>query len=272
MATEIIDDDEELKDGLDLLHSGIVMARHEKLSESPPPDKCRTLDYGTGTGIWAIQIAEKITPGKGEVLGFAVEKLQPDLAILPTKITNVSFRHGDLETLWRPEDQFGFVHTRVLPNDARDWLEFYRTAHKHLKEGGTFEMEALSLELLSDVEVPYSSRNLLLDHLNRVTINGDKKHLDFGNTKQLLDFEKTKQLLNHAGFRHIKEIIIPLPINPWDDPQDEKNYHRKSLGKRFNVILDFLLGIGQFARQDLGPSPQDLEEIYRLSNRAYCRL
>ncbi|KAK1996460.1 hypothetical protein LX36DRAFT_722984 [Colletotrichum falcatum] len=182
------------------------------------------------------------------------------IEILPK---NLSFRLGDLETLWMPEDQFDLIHTRVLPNDTRNWSEFYRTAHKHLREEGTLEIEALSLELSSDGKMPDLSPDLLLNHLNRETTNGDKKHLDF---------EKTKQLLDRAGFFHINETIIPLPTNPWDDEWDEKNSHRKDLGNRFNFGLQFLLGIGDFTPPGRDPRPQALEAIYSLSNHAYCRL
>ncbi|KDN60777.1 hypothetical protein CSUB01_05969 [Colletotrichum sublineola] len=138
-------DKEKLKDGLDLLHNVILLARNGKLMERPPPPHGRILDDDTGTGIWAIEVAREVH--EGEVLGFAASKLQPAAENRPA---NLEFRLGDRNTLWTLQDQFGLIHTRVLPADTRNWSEYYRMAYELLRIGGTLEIEALSLELSSD--------------------------------------------------------------------------------------------------------------------------
>ena len=63
----IVHDDElqAEKDRMDIYHTMFLTARHQQLHHAPlvkpPPESdepCRVLDVGTGTGIWAIDMAE----------------------------------------------------------------------------------------------------------------------------------------------------------------------------------------------------------------------
>lgn len=48
-------------DRMDIYHKLFLVARHEQLHRAPlipSPDGLRILDVGTGTGIWAIDMAE----------------------------------------------------------------------------------------------------------------------------------------------------------------------------------------------------------------------
>ena len=50
-------------DRMDIMHKLFLVARHEELHKSPlvaNSDGLRILDVGTGTGIWAIDMAESV--------------------------------------------------------------------------------------------------------------------------------------------------------------------------------------------------------------------
>lgn len=61
-ASELMRGNEQLEmDRMDIYHKLFLVARHEKLHSTPlmfsPDSKLRVLDLGTGTGIWAIDMA-----------------------------------------------------------------------------------------------------------------------------------------------------------------------------------------------------------------------
>ena len=48
---------------MDIFHTLFLVARHQRLHDAPDPpneDGSRILDVGTGTGIWAIDMAELV--------------------------------------------------------------------------------------------------------------------------------------------------------------------------------------------------------------------
>ncbi|WQF76979.1 Putative S-adenosyl-L-methionine-dependent methyltransferase superfamily [Colletotrichum destructivum] len=247
-------DDETQKDGWDYVHHVMTqLALKGQYFETLRPSHCLVLDYGTGTGIWAIEVANQIYRDGGKVVGFGAPNLRP--TSIPT---NLEFLEEGRADLWGRKDRFDLIHTRVLPGDKRDWPGFFKEAFGHLKSGCCLEIEALNLELLCDYDRPTLNRNLLLKNLNRE---------DTDNGKQDLDFGRTKELLKGAGFVNVKEDIVTLPISPWSE-----DYRNWWLGHRFNICVEFFLRTGQYAPPGMDPHPSDLKEIYELHNRYYCRL
>ncbi|KZL80590.1 hypothetical protein CI238_13103 [Colletotrichum incanum] len=244
-------EEEAHKDGLDLLHQVFMTALNGKFFQLRPKPNSLILDDETRTGIWAIGAGEEIQAIGGEVFGFSALNLQPD--------HNVCFYLGNRETLWARGDRFDLIHTRVLPDDMRNWPDYYKKAYGHLNVGGTLEIEALNLELFWDCEEPTFNRNWFLDHLTRAPTYGDK---------QYLNFKYTKQLLENAGFRDIKETTINLPINP----VVAGNTHRQKLGNHFNFGLQVLFKIRDFTPPGSESHPPSFDWIYSLRNRAYCKL
>ena len=57
------------KDRMDIYHSMFLVARKDKLHNAPIvgpiTDQTRILDVGTGTGIWAIDMAELVRSARG---------------------------------------------------------------------------------------------------------------------------------------------------------------------------------------------------------------
>jgi len=72
--------DEQEMDRMDIFHKFFQVARHEVLHTAPfTPnyDGPRILDIGTGTGIWAIDMADKYP--NAEVLGIDLSLIQPSM-------------------------------------------------------------------------------------------------------------------------------------------------------------------------------------------------
>ena len=101
-----------------------------------PSEPQRILDVGTGTGIWAIEMADKFP--SAFVVGTDLSPIQPNL--VPP---NVQFYVDDAEADWTFSDseKFDFVHGRALCGGIADWPRFYAQAYESLKPGGWMEMQ-----------------------------------------------------------------------------------------------------------------------------------
>ncbi|KZL82904.1 methyltransferase domain-containing protein [Colletotrichum incanum] len=247
---------ENFKDGWDVLHHLIThLARVGIYCEQDLPFNSRVLDYEPGTGIWTIELCRAIGENGGKIYGYPASKLQPE----KVNLENLCFLLKGENNMWEQQKNFDLIHTRVLPGDVRDWGGFYEEAHRHLNPGGFLEIEALNLELFCDCAIPTLDPNLLLNYLERSSMDTGKQHLNF---------ETTEELLMKAGFINIKKRIIELPINPWD----KENNHRRELGRFCNLSLQFILKTREFAPPGVNKRPPALEGIYYPETRAYCTL
>lgn len=94
------------------------------------------LDYGTGTGIWAIDFADEHPIAN--VIGIDLSPIQPEWAP-----PNCKFYVDDAESDWvfRPDEAFDFVHGRSMCGSISDFDALYRKCYKHLKPGGWVELQ-----------------------------------------------------------------------------------------------------------------------------------
>ncbi|KZL80687.1 regulator of secondary metabolism, partial [Colletotrichum incanum] len=253
----------DLKDGVDLTHHVVTNLARKKHSDrllycllSLQEEVVQVLDFEMRTGIWAKEVAEIIQRYGGEVVGFGTSNLLPISPLLPMDLSVILQNQS---ILWERKNCFNLIHSRVFPFDKRDWPTFYKKAYQSLKPGGWLEQEALNLKLLC--KNPATRPTLCLETLVRT------KH-ETTDGGEYLDFEATKASLEQAGFINVKEMVIELPINPWDkiDPS------RCDLVHCFNIVLEFLLKTGQFAPLGSNAYPPDLSEIYKLQYRACCTL
>lgn len=92
------------------------------------------LDIGTGTGIWAIEMAD--TYPDAQVTGTDLSPIQPDL--VPP---NCVFEIDDATLDWTWDDgHFDFVHVREMFGSIRDWPAFFAEARRCTKPGGWVEI------------------------------------------------------------------------------------------------------------------------------------
>lgn len=105
-----------------------------ELHLAPVKDPHEILDVGTGTGIWAIQMADKFPDA--QITGTDLSPIQPDL-VPPNCLFEID--DASLEWTWE-ENHFDFVHVRELFGSIADWDLFFREALRCIAPGGHLEI------------------------------------------------------------------------------------------------------------------------------------
>ncbi|KAB2575618.1 Secondary metabolism regulator LAE1 [Lasiodiplodia theobromae] len=213
--------DEQEKDRMDIFHKLFLVARREALHQAPvvPAYQPRILDLGCGTGIWAIDMADKYLDA--EVLGLDLVNIQPD-KIPP----NLRFRiPRDYESPWSlGEDSWDLIHLRMACGSVSSWPELYQKIFSHLKPGhGWIEQVEIDLEpRCDDGTLPPGSP--LVQWYQYVSDATERA------ARPLAYNHNTRRLLEMAGFIDIQETIIRAPYNSW--PADP---HQKEIGRWYNL-------------------------------------
>lgn len=142
----MLPNDEPERDRLDMQYWAIHEALDKNLFFAPIGDHPQNiLDIGTGTGIWAIDVAD-LYPS-ASVLGTDLSPIQPTW--VPP---NASFElHDCIQYPWEFNQKFDLIHTQLINAFAvRNWQEFYEEAYRNLKPGGWVESHEFDLMIKSD--------------------------------------------------------------------------------------------------------------------------
>ncbi|RPB03580.1 S-adenosyl-L-methionine-dependent methyltransferase [Choiromyces venosus 120613-1] len=177
----------------------------------------RILDVGTGTGIWAMDVADRYP--SAVVIGNDLSPIQPTW--VPP---NIQFEVDDVEAEWTyAADSFDLVHIRYMMACISDWPKLFKQAYRVTKPGGYLESAEPTLQIFCndgslDLESPMAmwSKNMI-------------KSADlFGKPGNIAHL--TKGWMIDAGFVNVEEKILRLPVGPW--PKDPL---LKEIG-RFNML------------------------------------
>jgi len=190
------------------------MVLHGELYTAPiSPSSCeRVLDVGTGTGIWALEMAD-LSPST-IVIGTDISAIQP-LWVPP----NCSFYVDDAETTWTFNEPFDFIHGRALCGGIADWPEFYRQAYRSLKPGGWMEMQEHECWLNSDDDT-INNAPWCREWIQNVDIASTKVG------KRLNVAHLHRQWMIDAGFMDVEQDVHKIPIGSWP-----KNKKLKEIGR-----------------------------------------
>ncbi|OKL59758.1 hypothetical protein UA08_04502 [Talaromyces atroroseus] len=202
-------------DRLDLFHEILLRRCNGELFMAPiGTNPQRILDLGTGTGIWAIDMARILILFLGDkfpsaqVLGNDLSPIQPTL--VPP---NVAFEVDDVENDWVYSQQFDFIHARYLAGAIKDWSRLIDQAFKFTRPGGWVEFQDFDMEFytLHGDFAPGCS----LDRWTKMVVNGLKQ---MGAEPE--PGPKLKGWLKDARFINIHEKVLPIPVGIW--PKSEE--------------------------------------------------
>lgn len=213
----LLPNDEQEQKRLDMTHHLWNLVGDDKLYQTPEREWKRILDAGTGTGIWAIDIADKHP--EATVIGVDLSPIQPGW--LPP---NCQFEVDDLEEEWTFRHPFSLMFFRSMIASFKDWSFVLKQAFEHLEPGGCIEIQDNVYPLASD-DNTITGTNIL--RWSELMVQAADK---IGRPITVAPYFKS--MLADAGFIDIVATRKKIPTGTW--PKDP---HYKELGIWSRLIL-----------------------------------
>lgn len=208
---------------LDFQHCFMLILLDGRLHLAPIGETPQNvLDIGTGTGIWAIEFAERYE--SASVIGTDLSPIQPEF--VPQ---NCVFEIDDAEDEWLYTEKFDFIHMRGMMTCFADPKSILQKAYNQLVPGGFLEMQ--------DGIFPLQCHN---DTLEGTPLDQwSKACVEAGEVtgRAWTNASNYKRWMEEIGFEDIKEKIFEVPTNNW--PRGKKV---KELGLWFYENMKDALG------------------------------
>ncbi|KAL1875318.1 hypothetical protein VTK73DRAFT_10155 [Phialemonium thermophilum] len=226
--------DEEERDRLDIFHKFFTVARRGQIHSAPLfPNQAphRVLDLGCGTGIWAIDMAEKYYDESIYVKGLDLILMQP--AEIPR---NLEFAQMDVETPWQgiEPNSWDLIHLRTLKGSIQSWPQLYAQIFRHLKPyyGHIEQVEIDWTPYCDDGTLPNPS-------YTKLWVNELLGAMDDHGRSMTVNSQETISQLQNAGFVDIKEEVIKIPFSGWPTEKTARD-----TGRWFNLgFTNGLMGL-----------------------------
>ena len=198
--------DERQNNGLDIAHHFMLMLKDDRLFEAPIRHPRRVLDVGTGTGIWAIDMADAYPAA--HVIGTDISPIQPSW--VPP---NCVFHIDDAQLPWTyAPESFDLVHMRALYGSISDWGGLYRQAYQALEPGGWLEDTEINIHLYSDIAAVRDDPGHIFKRWAHVFWEGGDR---INKTLRIANDGAMRKLIAAAGFINVAERTYQVPIGTW---------------------------------------------------------
>jgi trans-aconitate methyltransferase len=208
-------DDAELE-RLNIVHHMLKKALGNRIHLAPlPSGSQRVLDLGTGTGIWAIEMAD--TYPQAEILGNDLSASQPSW--VPP---NVRFEVDDFESTWAYGISFDFVFGRTLCCSVANWPQLVKQAYENIRPGGLVEFEDYNLRLYSEDGTLRESGDLV--RWSQLLMDCACK---LG--KEPSPGPHLEDWMKEAGFVNVVHQKFKLPVGPWAKDKRQVRYSLRFL-------------------------------------------
>ncbi|CCX16256.1 Similar to Demethylmenaquinone methyltransferase; acc. no. Q9RRT0 [Pyronema omphalodes CBS 100304] len=225
----LLPNDEQEQDRMQIVDTMLSLLLDGELHLSPLSHPRRILDVGTGTGVWASDMAYKFPNTR--VIGTDLSPIQvatPD---------NCTFEIEDADDNWLyPPNYFSMVHTRNLLGGITNWKRFFDETYRSLHPNGWLELHESPYKIYSN-NPAYTDIPLM----RTVTLFSDiSARLGRVCGEEVFGF---KALMEAAGFVDVTETRYRLPIGTWPDSTNEKEIGRYNLLNCLDGIEGFALAI-----------------------------
>ncbi|KAH7037210.1 S-adenosyl-L-methionine-dependent methyltransferase [Microdochium trichocladiopsis] len=188
-----------------------------------PPDTKTIVDIGTGTGVWAIEMAARY-PGS-TIMGIDISKIQS--SVVPG---NVRYLIADIEQPWEMADDYAdFVHMRDITGGIRNWPGLVSQAFRKLKPGGVLEMTEMRTTI-HDFDGKFDDADICPSFTKLFRTLYERVNMDFDPAP------KFPEWLHAAGFENVKQRMEILPIGDW--AKDDQLRQRQKLVN--NLVMQYL--------------------------------
>lgn len=251
----VMPNDEREQDRMDITYHSLRLTLEEKHWIAPLEQPTSVLDVGTGTGIWAVDVADDF-PG-AQVMGVDLSPIQPTM--VPP---NLEFEIMDADEPWDFGQRFDLVHTRLMNGfSIKSWPLFYEQAFNSLRPGGWVENQEFGVDFQCD-DGSLAPDSAIIQWTN-LWNEGIAK---FGLTGHCYPRRMMEQM-ESAGFVNVTLREYKMPIGPW--PKDKRLRRAGS----FNLLgmEEGLSGLSQRVfTHGLGWSTEEME-VLLMQVRRECR-
>ncbi|KAF2494299.1 S-adenosyl-L-methionine-dependent methyltransferase [Lophium mytilinum] len=220
-----------------IVHHLWLLSLDDKLFSAPLNNPQKILDVGTGTGVWAVDIAD-IFPD-AEIIGTDLSPTQTAMAP-----PNIRFEIDDCNSEWvYPEDSFDFVHMRSLSGCVSDWPALYRQCFKHIQPGGYLQHCEFSVRVINNEPGPQTARaeEMYKMYTDLVLQTGDMIGKSFSVDQNM------PELIKEAGFVDIVDSKPIWPIGPWSSDERLKEVGKWNQRSWLDGLESWVLAL--FTRQ-----------------------
>lgn len=214
--------DPQEKDRMDLQFRLIRFAFGGRPFLAPVQNPLNVLDIGTGSGIWAIELADNMFPD-AQITGIDLSANQPR-QVPP----NVVFEQQDCsDPDWcRPLDSFDFIFCQSLLGSLKDYQQMLITARKYITPG-TGWIECCEID-----NVPWCDDNTMPPNWPLRAWSEWMVSAADQAGRPIRIAPSVKRWMEASGYVDVHEEVVKIPVGTWPARPDLKH-----LGRHFQTLV-----------------------------------